>query len=245
MLTRIVASTFCFFCFVSSASFINLEYSSSGQSIVDKSSNLEWLRLDNTFGMTVDQAIRNFGSEGWSIASYTQLDQLLSNVLDDYSRTNTWDVSFDKVTGEAPIVEFAHMFGYHIVSPRNAYNGSRYLSTNFYIGKPFVDQQVTNDAFASVIIRSSYDYIIPAHEYCYETDPKLPYTCVWIDDSVEHSLANIYIADPYPENYVANPLKAVALVRTINIPEPNLFLITSIFFVLLIAIRKRVYTSNN
>ncbi|GAC28609.1 hypothetical protein [Brumicola pallidula] len=237
MFKKIVASILFCFSFCSSASLINLALSSSGHSIIDRATNLEWLKFEKTAGMTVNQAFGIYGSQGWNIASFTQMDDLLSSVAPSYTRQNSWNISIDGIRENDFIVEFTQLFGSHIITPNNAFGDSTFYSSKFYIGAPFIDRQVTNEAFATIGVSSSYDYIIPAHDYCYETDINLPYTCEWVEELVATKPAYISMGDPYPQNMVANSLRGFAFVRTAAVPEPNVTYILAV--VLLIALNKR------
>jgi len=221
-------------------SLIHLSLNKDEQNVIDSKTNLQWLRLQNTYGMTGDVALEAYAGSAWRLASFDDVDNLMAGIFRSYTRFENWSVEYNKVNSNELMIGFSALFGGYDIEPADAFNNERVTTTSFFFGAPFSDLQVTNTEFAFMSLVGEYNRFIPEREFCYETEPGTPYVCETQPASTLFVDTSIFIADPQPSNQ-AGDFKGVALVRenVTHVPEPSRFIFFAVTLMVSFGFRVR------
>ncbi|MFY0667835.1 MAG: hypothetical protein JXQ95_07375 [Alteromonas stellipolaris] len=235
----ILSLSLLFFSQTALGSLIHLSLNEDRQYVVDSRTNLQWLRLDNTYGMTGDVALEAYKDSGWRLASFKDVDNLMAGIFQSYSRFENWFVEYNRFNSNELMTEFSELFGGYDAERAGAFNNERVTTTSFFFGTRFSDLQVTNTEFAVMELYGEYTRIIPEREFCFETVPGSPYVCETRPASTMLVDTSIFIADPQPSNKIAD-FRGVALVREniTQVPEPSGLALFSFIVFAFSALRK-------
>lgn len=86
----------------------NYDYTLDESTNIVTGGGLEWLQWDETVGMTVGQAITEYGVDGWRLATSTEM----SNLLNSFFSVNTNSLlDLDISIKNSHIADFIDMFG--------------------------------------------------------------------------------------------------------------------------------------
>lgn len=73
------------------------------QVVLHEETGLEWLSLNKTMGMSINQALTNFASSGWRLAKHEEVVSLLSAAFDPVGAENTYYVGGKSVNPDFDI----------------------------------------------------------------------------------------------------------------------------------------------
>lgn len=103
--------------------------------------NLQWLQWDETKGMSVNEALAAYSTDGWRVANSTEMTALLNNfpfgiTFDEDSTVHTSNSLYDEILSYGLANQFIELFGNTSDDPGTSINGDQYeMSAAFYVSK--------------------------------------------------------------------------------------------------------------